>query len=89
MKSRINKRFRELFATLPAHIKNQVRDAYRQFKDDPNHPGLRFKKVLSDPPTYSARVGISYRALGVLHKDTVTWFWVGSHADYDLLLKKM
>ena len=52
-------------------------------------PGLHFKKVYSKPPTYSARVGINYRALGVLEGDTVIWFWLGSHAEYDQMLEQM
>jgi hypothetical protein len=50
---------------------------------------LRFKKVHDDPPIYSARVGIAYRAAGVLDGDTVVWFWIGSHADYDKLLARL
>ncbi len=59
------------------------------FRLDPSHPGLNFKKVHSDPPTYSARVGLGYRALGILDGDIVVWFWIGSHAEYDELLKQM
>jgi hypothetical protein len=89
MNSRITKRFRELLAILPAHVRNQARDAYRLFRANPSHPGLRFKKVYDDPPTYSARVGIGYRAVGALEGDTVIWFWIGSHAEYDKLLKQV
>jgi hypothetical protein len=38
---------------------------------------------------YSARVGIGYRAVGVLDGDTITWFWIGSHANYDRLLENL
>ncbi len=71
MNSRTTRRFRELFAMLPAPAQRQAREAYRLFRQDPGHPGLRFKQVWSDPPTYSARVGISYRAVGALDGDTV------------------
>jgi hypothetical protein len=37
----------------------------------------------------SARVGIGYRAIGVLDGDTVAWFWIGSHAGYDRLLEQL
>jgi hypothetical protein len=89
MNSRTTKRFRELFATLPVHIREQARQAYRLFRLNPAHPGLRFKRVHDDPPTYSARVGISHRAVGVRDGDTVIWYWIGSHADYDALLKQL
>jgi hypothetical protein len=59
------------------------------FRENPSHPGLRFKKVHPDPPTYSARVGIGYHAVGVRVGDTVVWFWIGSHANYDRLLEQL
>lgn len=82
-------RFRELLAGLPESVRRQARAAYRLFQADPAHPGLRFKQVHPTPPTYSARVGIGYRAVGVLDGDTVIWFWIGSHADYDKLLDRL
>jgi hypothetical protein len=89
MNSRTTRRFRELFAALPSHVQQQAREAYRLFRQNPNLPGLRFKQVHRNPPTYSVRVGIGYRALGVLDGDTLVWFWIGSHADYDKLLKQL
>lgn len=37
---------------------------------------------------YSVRIGINHRALGVYRKetDTIIWYWMGSHADYDQLV---
>jgi hypothetical protein len=35
---------------------------------------------------YSVRIGLGYRALGILEGSVVTWFWIGSHADYDRLV---
>jgi hypothetical protein len=87
MNSRTTRQFRELCASLPAQVRRQVREAYRFFPRSPSHPGLHFKQVRSDPPVYSVRVGIGYRAVGVLDGQTMVWFWVGSHADYDRLLQ--
>ena len=63
MNSHMTRRFRDLLAALPAHVRAQARDAYELFRQNPSHPGLHFKKVYPDPPTYSARVGIGYRAV--------------------------
>lgn len=82
MKSRTTARFREMFADLPDPIQEQTRKAYRQFKQDLSYPSLRFKKIHPKLPIYSARIN---RAVGQLEDDTVIWFWVGSHAEYDLL----
>jgi hypothetical protein len=89
MKSQTTRKFRELFASLPARVKKQTRQSYRLFQNDPAHPGLHFKQVFSDPPTYSARVGISYRVVGVLDGDTITWFWIGSHAEYNKVIERL
>jgi hypothetical protein len=89
MKSRTTRGFRELFSALPAQTQQQAREAYRLFRENPAHPGLHFKQIHGDPPIYSARVGIKYRAVGALDGDTVVWFWIGAHADYDKLLKQL
>jgi hypothetical protein len=89
MNSRTTRRFRELFAALPTRVQQQTRQAYRLFRQNPTHPGLRFKQVHADPPIYSARVGINYRAVGLLDGNTVIWFWIGSHADYDKLVDRL
>jgi hypothetical protein len=86
VKSRTTAQFRELFAELPQPVQEQTRKAYRQFKQDPNYPSLRFKKVHPKLPIYSARINRDYRAVGQLEDDTVIWFWIGSHTEYDLLL---
>lgn len=74
---------------LPEHVQQRAREAYRQFKDDPAHPSLRFKQVHATRPVFSARVGLGYRALAVREGDVVIWFWIGSHADYDQLLRRL
>jgi hypothetical protein len=89
VKSRTTRRFREMFADLPEQVQEQTREAYRQFKQEPGHPSLRFKKVHPKLPIYSARIGKSYRAVGQLDEGTVIWFWVGSHAEYDRLLDQL
>jgi hypothetical protein len=89
VKSRTTTQFREMFADLPDSIQKQTRKAYRQFKQDPSYPSLRFKKVHPKLPIYSARINRDYRAVGQLEDDTVIWFWVGSHTEYDLLLDQL
>ncbi len=86
MNSRTTRRFRALFATLPTHVQRQAREAYRLFAQNPSHPGLHFKQIHLDPPFFSARVGISYRAVCARDGNTLVWFWIGSHAEYDQLV---
>ena len=89
MRSRRTQRFQECFARLPPDIQTQARQVYQLFRDDPGHPGLRFKKVHQTEPIYSVRVSRGYRAVGVLKDDVIVWFWIGSHSDYDRFLSRL
>ena len=89
MTSRTTQRFRELLAALPRRVRAQARSAYELFRENPSHPGLHFKKLRDEPPIYSARVGIGYRAVAVQDDDTVIWFWIGAHAAYDRLIEQL
>ena len=55
----------------------------------PAIPASKFKPIHSREPIYSVRIGISWRALGLWEGDTVNWFWIGSHADYDKLIEAL
>ncbi|HYC56114.1 MAG TPA: hypothetical protein VEL28_14360 [Candidatus Binatia bacterium] len=46
---------------------------------------MQFKRI---GPLWSCRVGLHYRSLGSAMDDGVIWFWIGSHRDYEKLLKK-
>jgi len=76
-----------MLAALPEEARRQAREAYVLFRDNPNHPGLRFKKVRPKLPVFSARISLNYRAVGTLKDDVIAWFWIGSHADYEALLR--
>ncbi len=87
MKSKTLPRFWKLYRRLPGDIRRRAAGAYQMWQQEPGSPGLHFKRVSRTRPVYSVRVGGSYRALGLLHGDTVTWFWIGSHDEYERLLK--
>ena len=89
MNSRITERFRKALADLPKKVRRQARGAYRLFRQNPNHPSLRFKQVHPVRGIHSVRVSLDYRALGVRDKDEIVWFWIGSHADCDSLLARL
>jgi len=86
IQSRTSREFREAFASLPSDIRRQARRASKLFRTDPRHPSLRFKKVDEESNVYSVRIGLGYRALGVIEGPVVVWFWIGSHAECDRLL---
>jgi hypothetical protein len=86
IQSRTTREFSEAFGLLPNDVRRQAQRAYRLFCNDPRHPSLRFKKVDEESNVYSVRIGLGYRALGVMEGSTVVWFWIGSHAECDRLL---
>lgn len=86
MTSHTTKGFRRLFAELPPEIQESARKAYQIWRQDRSHPSLRFKRVIADPPTYSVRITQAYRALGVKSDDSIVWFWIGSHDNYETLI---
>lgn len=86
MKSIRTKEFRELFAQLPNDVQKQAISAYRIFKENPYHPSLHFKCINKAKSWYSVRVNKSYRAIGTWKGDTIYWYFIGTHTDYDHLL---
>jgi len=87
VKSRATPNFWSLYNRLPSRIQKSAKQAYAWFRQNPNHPSLRPKKVHTSQEIYSVRVSEDYRALGVREGDIIVWFWIGSHADYERLLK--
>jgi len=52
---------------------------------DPGHPSLRFKKLAGEDDVWSVRVSLDLRAVAHRQGDTVTWFWIGTHKEFDRL----
>jgi hypothetical protein len=85
MKSLTTPDFWQAYAQLPEEIKDQARKAYRLWQENQSHPSLHFKKVGKN--LWSARVTGGYRALALKKEDDYYWFWIGTHEEYDALLK--
>jgi hypothetical protein len=86
MQSRTTRQFWRLFSHLPAGAQRDAKRSYRLFQTNPAHPGLQFKKLEGEDNIYSIRVGLDYRALAVMNRDRVVWYWIGSHSEYDRLV---
>jgi len=76
--------FWRAYEKLPEPIRALADKNYTLLKEDPQHPSLRLKKV---GRYWSARIGLRHRALAVEVEDGLLWFWIGSHADYDALIR--
>ncbi|MBN2173392.1 MAG: hypothetical protein JW731_04630 [Bacteroidales bacterium] len=76
--------FWELYEKLPKNLQLLAVHSFNKLKSNENHPSLHLKKV---GKYWSVRIGKKYRALGVNVNEGVLWFWIGSHAEYDRLIK--
>ena len=85
MRSRTTRSFRQRLETLPPDIRRQAHKAYELFRVNPSHPSLHFKQVIDD--VYSVRITRGYRVLGVKRGDSIVWFWIGSHDEYERMLR--
>jgi len=90
MKSSRTNNFQKLFTNLPQRIKETAQKNYELWKDNPFYSSLEFKEVKPKENIWSVRVGIGWRALGVMkaEEEKIVWFWIGSHAEYDKILGK-
>jgi len=86
MKSFVDPRFWRAYHKLPTDVQRQTDAAYDIWLQNPFHPSLHFKRVDDQDPIFSVRVGRSHRALGWRDGDTIIWFWVGGHDEYDRML---
>ena len=89
MNSHLTEDFVAHFRRLPRRIQELAQKNYRLWKRDPTHPSLDFKRVSRRNPVFSVRVGIGWRAVGLRQEDTMIWFWIGSHAEYNRLLRQL
>jgi hypothetical protein len=72
------------YEKLPEQVRELADRNYALLKADPRHPSLHLKKI---GRFWSVRVWLRYRALAVEVEDGLLWFWIGSHADYDALIR--
>ena len=77
------RRFWAHYHALPADIQRLADKNFELLKQNPRHPSLQLKPV---GVYWSARVGQHYRAVALRDGDTLHWFWIGHHSEYDTLL---
>lgn len=85
MNHRTTPDFWDHYRQLPENIQERADRNFEFLNADSRHPSLHFKKVTDD--LWSARVGLDYRALGADEGDTVMWFWIGPHDEYEQFLR--
>ena len=76
--------FWQCYGKLPASVRKLADEQFGRLKNDARHPSLHLKKV---GRYFSVRVGLHHRALGVAVDEDVVWFWIGTHAEYDRMVR--
>lgn len=87
MISKTQEDFWKRFHALPMDIQRQARERFRLWQSDAFNAALHFKLLAGD--VWSVRVNQQYRAVGRRKGNLIVWFWIGSHADYDELIKRL
>ncbi|HFC96875.1 MAG TPA: hypothetical protein ENJ40_00255 [Thermosulfurimonas dismutans] len=77
-------RFWKCFESLPRTVQKRAREQFELLKRDPRHPSLHFKKV---GKFWSVRISDYYRALAIWDGDDYIWVWIGTHEEYERMLK--
>ncbi len=80
-------RFWRYYQALPKEVQNLADKNFQLLKTNSYHPSFHFKKIGQQNQLWSVRVGSQYRALGREKPLGIVWFWIGSHDEYDQLLK--
>ena len=76
--------FWRAYNALPQEAKALADKNFQLLKKDARHPSLHFKPVKQ---FWSARVGRGWRALALPSERGYDWFWIGSHDDYERLIR--
>ena len=76
--------FWQYLKDLPHPIQKVANKNFKLLKTDPQHPSLHFKKV---GKFWSARIGSNYRSLAIEDGKDFIWVWIGSHDDYERLIR--
>ena len=72
------------YIELPERVRAIADKSFELLRQDARHPSLHFKRV---GRYWSVRVGSDYRALAIAIEDGFLWFWIGTHSDYDRLIR--
>lgn len=87
MKSSALPDFWRRFHLLPPAIQRTAEKNFRLWQRNPTLKSLAFKKIKSD--LWSVRAGSGYRALATFEDGGYVWFWIGTHDDYERLLREL
>jgi hypothetical protein len=79
------RRFWGYYKALPETIQEIADQSYELLKTNPSHPSLHLKRV---GKYWSVRISKEYRAVGIEVEKGISWFWIGTHDEYERLIGK-
>ncbi len=82
---RATDRFWQRYDRLPREVRKLADKCFGILKANPRHPSLQFKKVGG---LWSARVGLAHRALAAEDGSDYLWVWIGSHDEYERMIRE-
>lgn len=83
---RTTNRFWKCFDNLHDPVQKVSKNNFELLKANHLHPSLHFKKV---GKFWSVRAGINHRALAVEDGEDFIWVWIGTHSEYERMIKEM
>jgi hypothetical protein len=78
--------FRKLYRDLPSEVQALADEKYRLFQQDPFHPALEFE---AKGKVWTVAIGRSYRAIARRFGNDLYWVWIGSHENYNDVLRRL
>jgi hypothetical protein len=82
---RTTERFWKCFENLPDPAQKISKKNFELLKENPSYPSLHFKKI----GTFcSVRAGLNYRALAIEDGDDYIWVWIGTHDEYERMIRE-
>jgi hypothetical protein len=87
VKSHAPAEFWRHYEKLPLRVQKLADKCFAFFKRDPLYPSLHLQRIRDE--VWSVRVSDHYRALAKRREDGWMWFWIGTHEEYNKLIKRI
>jgi hypothetical protein len=79
--------FWDSLANLRPQVQKTARKNFKLWQANPSLKSLGFKKV--KPDLWSVRAGSGFRALATFEDGRYLWFWIGTHDEYERLIRNL
>jgi len=76
-----------MFARLPDPVQALARKQFKLWRENPRHRSLKFKPLKEQ--YWSVRIDKGYRAVADWEGEVPVWFWIGSHDEYEKLIRRL